>query len=89
MSFAVIMRVGNPTLTVTVRAGGRLPKSSKMVITAEMSKIAQIWLKRLALKFKDESFGAIKCSNFFSAEISAEMNRKTPPGTVGFSRLVP
>jgi len=28
-------------LTVTVRAGSRLPKSSKMVITAEMSKIAQ------------------------------------------------
>ena len=49
-------------LTVTVRAGSRLPKSSKMVIMAEMSKIAQKYLKRLPLKFKDESFDAIKCS---------------------------
>ena len=32
---------GRPILTVTVRAGSRVPKSSKMVITAEMSKIAQ------------------------------------------------
>ena len=47
-------------LTVTVRAGRRLPKSSKMLITAEMSTIAQKWLKRLPLKFKDESFGAIQ-----------------------------
>ena len=29
------------TLTVTVRAGSRLPKSSKMLITAEMSTITQ------------------------------------------------
>ena len=28
-------------LTVTVRAGSRLPKSSQMLITAEMSTIAQ------------------------------------------------
>ena len=32
---------GVSKLTVTVRAGGRLPKSSKIVIPAEMSKIAQ------------------------------------------------
>ena len=31
-----------------------------MLITAEMSKIAQEKLKRLSLKFKDESFDAIK-----------------------------
>ena len=64
-------------LTVTERAGSRLPKSSKMLITAEMSTIAQKWLKRLPLKFKDESFGAIKFfQKKFSAEISPEMNRK-------------
>ena len=64
-------------LTVTVRAGKRLPKSSKMLITAEMSTIAQKWLRRLPLKFKDESFGAMKMSqNFFSAEISLGMNPK-------------
>ena len=51
---------GPGTLTVTVRARSRLPKSSKMLITAEMSTIAQKWLERLPLKFKDESFGAIK-----------------------------
>ena len=48
------------SLTVTVRAGSRLPKSSKMLITVEMSIIAQKWLKRLPLKFNDESSGAIK-----------------------------
>ena len=63
-------------LTVTVRAGSRLPKSSKMVITAEISKIAQTLLKRLYLKFENESFGAIKFSEKNSAEISPEMNRK-------------
>ena len=47
-------------LTATERAGSRLPKSSKMLITAEMSTIAQKLLKRLPLKFKNESFGAIK-----------------------------
>ena len=48
-------------LTVTERAGSKLPKSSKMVITAEMSKIAQKQLKnRLPLKFKNEYFGARK-----------------------------
>jgi len=31
-----------------------------MVITAEMGKIAQKKLRRLSLKFKDESLGAIK-----------------------------
>ena len=31
----------NCNLTVTVRAGSRMPKSSKMLITAEMSMIAQ------------------------------------------------
>jgi len=31
-----------------------------MLIIAEMSTIAQKWLKRLPLKLKDESFGAIK-----------------------------
>ena len=49
-------------LTATGRAGSRLPKSSKMLITVEMSTIAQKCLKRLPLKFKDESFDAIKCS---------------------------
>jgi len=53
-------------LTVTVQAGSRLPKSSKMLITAEMS-----------MKFKAESFGSIKMFQlFFSVEISAEINRK-------------
>ena len=32
-------------LTVTIRAGSRLPKSSKMLITVEMSTIAQKWLQ--------------------------------------------
>ena len=65
-------------LTATGRAGSRLPKSSKGLITAEMSKIAQEKLKRLSLKFKDESFGARKIfqAKFFSAEILPEMNRK-------------
>ena len=49
-------------LTATERAGSRLPKSSEMLITAEMSSIAQKLLKRLPLKFKNESFGAIKIS---------------------------
>ena len=31
----------NRLLTVTVRAGSRLPKSSKMLITVDMSTIAQ------------------------------------------------
>ena len=61
-------------LTATERAGSRLPKSSEMLITAGMSSIAQKWLKRLPLKFKNESFGAIKISKKnFSAEISPEM----------------
>ena len=47
-------------LTVTVRAGSRLPKSSTMMIAAEMSTIAQKFLERLPLKFKEESFGATK-----------------------------
>ena len=39
--------------------------------------IAQQWLKRLHLKFRDESFGAIKMpEKIFSAEISPEMNQK-------------
>ena len=37
-------------------------------MTAEMSTIAQKWLKRLLLKFKDEFFGAIKCPKKFSGE---------------------
>ena len=53
-------------LTATERAGSRLPKSSKILITAEMSTIAQKLPKRLPLKFK----------NIFSAEISAAMNQK-------------
>ena len=53
-------------LTVTVRAGSRLPKSSKMLITAEMSTIAQKSSREFALKFKNESFGGMKLSkNFF------------------------
>ena len=48
------------SLTATGRVDSRLPKSSKMLITAEISMIAQKLLKRLPLKFKDESFGAIK-----------------------------
>ena len=64
-------------LTVTVQADSRLPKYSKMLITAEMSTIAQKWLKRLPLKFKDDSFGAIKMSQkYCSSEISTAMNRK-------------
>ena len=64
-------------LTVTARAGSRQPKSSKMLITAGMSKIAQKWLKRLLLKFKDESFGSIKMSQkLFSGGNSPEMNLK-------------
>ena len=47
-------------LTATERAGSGLPKSSKMHITAEMSTIAQKLLKRLPLKFENESFVAIK-----------------------------
>jgi len=31
----------DPTLTVTVRAGSRLPKSSKMLMTVKMSTLAQ------------------------------------------------
>ena len=67
---------GPGTLTVTVRARSRLPKSSKMLITAEMSTIA---------KNKEETPPEIQrqifwCNkNFpknFSAEISPEMNRK-------------
>ena len=54
-------------LTVTVRAGKKLPKSSNMVITAKFSKIAQKQLERPPLKFKDEFFGALKMfeKNFF------------------------
>ena len=47
-------------LTATERAASRLPKSSKRLIPAEMSTIAQKLLKRLPLKFKMESFGAKK-----------------------------
>ena len=58
------------SLTATGRVDSRLPKSSKMLITAEISMIAQKLLKRLPLKFKDESFGAIKMSQkIFSTEI--------------------
>ena len=53
------------SLTATGRIDSRLPKSSKMLITTEISMIAQKLLKRLSLKFKDESIGAIK---FFSKE---------------------
>ena len=63
-------------LTATGRAGSRLPKSTKMLITAETSTIAQKCLKRLSLKFQDKSFGAIKFFQKKSAEISLEMNRK-------------
>jgi len=51
-----------------------------MVITVEISKIAPKYLKRPPLKFKDESFGAKKCSKkmFFSAEISPEMTFVRP-----------
>ena len=64
------------TLTVTVQAGSRLPKSSEMLIKVEISTIAEKLFEKL-LKFKDESFGAIKIfKNFFSAKISPEMNRK-------------
>ena len=52
-------------LTATVLAGSRLPKSCIMLITAEMSTIAQKWLKGLPLKFRDESFGVIKISQIF------------------------
>ena len=64
-------------LTVTVQAGSRLPKSSKMVKTAEMSKTAPDSPSRLTLEFEDEPFSAIKMfENFSSAETSPEMNRK-------------
>ena len=52
----------NRGLTATERAGSILPKSSKMLKTADMSTVAQKWLKRLPLNFKEESFGAIKIS---------------------------
>jgi len=47
-------------LTAMERADRKLPKYSKMLIMAEMSTIAQKLLKRLPLKFKNESFGAMK-----------------------------
>jgi len=63
-----------PPLTVTIRTGSRLPKSFKMLITAELSTIAHKWLKRLHLKFKDESFGAIKISqNLFRRKFHRKM----------------
>ena len=59
-------------LTVTVRTGSRLPKSSKMLIKAEMNTIAQKLLKRLPLKFKDKRFGAIKiCQTKFFRRLYA------------------
>ena len=59
-------------LTVTVRAGSRLPKASKMLITAKISTIAQNSFERLPLKFKDESFAAIKIfqKKFFGGNFS-------------------
>ena len=48
-------------LTVTVRAGSRLPKSSKILIKAEMSTIAKMAQETLP---------------DFLEEISTEMNRK-------------
>jgi len=47
-----------------------------MLITAEMSTIAQKQPKRLPLKFKNESFGPIKFSKKKLADISPEMNLK-------------
>ena len=69
------------SLTATERAGtaagSRLSKSSKMLITTKMSTKAQELVKRLPLKFKNVSFGAIKIfQKNFSAEISSEMNLK-------------
>ena len=56
------------TLTVTVQAGSRLPKSSEMLITVKISTIAEKLFEKL-LKFKDESFDAIKIfKNFFFSE---------------------
>jgi len=59
------------------RAGSRLPKSSKMLISHnggnehDSSTIAQE--RNCLLKFKNESFGAVKN---FSVEISPEMNQQ-------------
>ena len=60
-------------LTATKRAGSRLPKSSKMLITTKMGTIAQKMLNRLLLKFKNESFGAMKNfrkKNFFGGNFT-------------------
>ena len=48
------------TLTPTGPSGSRLPKYSKMPITAEMNAIAEKQLKRLPLKFQGGTSGAIK-----------------------------
>ena len=52
-------------LTVALMLGKSVPKVSKMAITAEMNAIAQKKLKRLPVKFQDETFGAIKNFRIF------------------------
>ena len=53
-----------------------------------MSMLAQELLDRLPLKFKNESFGAIKFfQNVFSTEISPEVNQKLTGNDIFRTRI--